>query len=285
MIKIGDIVNNRYRIVEHIGSGGMADVFEANDIVENRFVAVKIIKEAILKDERSLKNFQDEIKISSSLKHPNIVKVFDQGVFDKRPFIVLEYFKEQTLMDRLEFYTKFAVKEAVDILIQINDAVSYTHKHGLIHRDIKPQNIFYLSNGTIKLGDFGIATSKEDGDARIVGSAYYLAPEVCEGKSFSQQSDVYALGITLFQLVTGTLPFDSARVEVVMNHHMKKAMPIPSKINPLIPKELDDIILRATAKNLGDRFYSADEFMKALIAFKNGKYKKQSAIAKLLKHI
>ena len=285
MIKIGDIVNNRYRIVEHIGSGGMADVFEANDIVENRFVAVKIIKEAILKDERSLKNFQDEIKISSSLKHPNIVKVFDQGVFDKRPFIVLEYFKEQTLMDRLEFYTKFAVKEAVDILIQITDAVSYTHKHGLIHRDIKPQNIFYLSNGTLKLGDFGIATSNEDGDARIVGSAYYLAPEVCEGKSFSQQSDVYALGITLFQLVTGALPFDSPRVEVVMNHHMKKAMPIPSKINPLIPKELDDIILRATAKNVGDRFYTTDEFKKALVAFKNGTYKKQSFLTKILKHI
>ena len=220
MIKIGETIDNRYRITEHIGSGGMADVYEANDIVANHFVAIKIIKENVVKDERSLKNFMDEIKISSSLKHPNIVKVFNQGVYDSRPYIVIEYFKEQTLMDRLEFYTRFSVKEAVDILIQVSDAVSYTHKHGLIHRDIKPQNIFYLSNGTIKLGDFGIATSQKDADERIVGSAYYLAPEVCEGKSFSVQSDVYALGITLFQLVTGQLPYDSPRVEVIMNNHM-----------------------------------------------------------------
>ena len=228
MISIGDTIDNRYRIVEKLGSGGMADVYEANDVSKNCFVALKIIKEELLKDERSLKNFKDEIKISSSLNHPNIVKVFDEGVYEERPYIVIEYFKEQTLMDKLESLTRFSVQEAVDILIQALDATSYIHKHGLIHRDIKPQNIFYLTNGTIKLGDFGIATTQEESDERIIGSAYYLAPEVCAGKSFSIQSDIYALGISLFQLVTGQLPFDSLRVEVVMSNQMRKAIPLPS---------------------------------------------------------
>lgn len=285
MINIGDVIDNRYTIVEKIGAGGMADVFEANDFIANRCVAIKILKDEFINDKDRVKKFEEEIKISSSMSHPNIVRVFNSGVFLDKPYIVLEYFKEQTLSNKLDFLAKFSYVEAVDIILQVLDALSYTHKHSLIHRDIKPQNIFYLSNGTIKLGDFGIATNEKTVDGKIMGSVYYLAPEVCEGRPFSIRSDIYALGITFFQLLTGKLPFDSPVTEIVIAEQRAKKMPTPSHIVRSIPKELDEIIFKATEKNIGERYIDADAFKADLLAFKQGTYKKENIFRKLFKKL
>lgn len=288
MINFGDVIDGRYRIIEKIGSGGMADVFEANDFIANRNVAIKIMKEELLHDSLQKKFFEDEIYLTASMSHQNIVKVFNEGIYKNCPYLVIEYFKEQTLLNKLEYLTKFSLKEAVQIMIQLLDALNYTHEHGFIHRDIKPQNIFYLSNGTIKLGDFGIAINSIDAkasNASIFGSIHYLAPEVLNGFPFSVRSDVYACGITFFQLLTGRLPFEDGQTVDIAEDIKNKDMPKPSKFDSSIPKDIDNIILKATNKNPGDRFMSCIEFQTALLDFQNGKKFKENFFTKIIKKL
>ena len=285
MINIGDILDNRYRITEFLGSGGMAEVYEANDFIANRYVAIKILKPEFINDIEIVEAFKNEIKISSLMSHPNIVSVYNEGVFNKRPYIVIEYVKEQTLANKLDYLTRFSLDEAISIMEQLLDALQYTHEHKLIHRDVKPQNIFYFSNGTIKLGDFGIAKEEDKLSSSIVGSIHYLAPEVISGRPYSIRSDVYAAGITFFELITGRLPFDVGKTIDIAHDQKFKQMPHPSKIIDSIPKEIDEIILKATAKNPINRYMSAFDFKKALENFKNGISNKESLIKKIFKNI
>jgi serine/threonine-protein kinase len=281
MINYGDLIDNRYNVLSLLGLGGMAVVFECNDVYKNKIVAVKIMKEELLNEAGMLDAFKKEVKATVQMSHPNIMEIYSEGVFQTRPYLVLEYLKGQTLLDKIEYYTKFSVKEACEIMVQLLDAISYTHEHKIIHRDIKPQNIFYLSNGTVKLGDFGIAKNEKEAEnhGKILGSVHFLAPEVLQGKPFSVASDIYAAGITLFQLVTGNLPYDGSTKEVA-EQQVKKEFPKASNYVTSIPKEFDEIILKAVEKNPKNRYKNAEEFKRAIQLFLLGKKEKKSLFSR-----
>ena len=263
MIKIGDVLSNRYRITGRIGTGGTAEVYLATDFVLKQTVAVKIIKEELVNDPRSVARFEHEAEACASFNHPNIVKVYNQGKVDERPYLIFEYVKGQTLFDRIDFQTNFSLKEASEIMIQLLDAIDCIHKRGVIHRDIKPQNIFYLANGTVKLADFGIAQSLDEDDSKlgVFGSVYYLAPEVCVGEQASIQSDIYSCGVTYFQLLTGRLPFEDGSTKDIAMAHVKRSFPHLSQFKPGIVDVFDKIIHKACAKNPANRYKSAQEMM------------------------
>ncbi len=282
MINIGDKIANRYNIVEHLGTGGMADVFEAKDLISSKTVAIKILKEELKNDKLSLESFKKEASASASMSHPNIMEIYNEGIYEGCPFLVIEYLEHQTLLDKIEYFTKFSVIEASQIMIQLLEAISYTHSHDIIHRDIKPQNIFYMPNGTIKLGDFGIALKENEAriPGNILGSVFYLAPEVYGGKPYSVASDIYAAGVTFFELVTGKTPFDGTTQQVA-NAHVNENFPKPSSFNSAIPKQIDEIILKATRKNPDARYLSASEFKNAIENYLKGKKSKKSILSRL----
>ena len=276
MIKINDLLNNRYRIVSLLGHGGMSDVFEARDIIFKRTVAVKIIKPEFADKPENLIRFENEARFSSTLNHPNIIKIYDYSKQDSLPYIVNEYVKGQTLRDFLDFKKKFQVNEACRIMLQLCDAVIYIHSKNIIHRDIKPQNIYYDTNGDVKLGDFGISyllnsTFNINENKRVMGTAQYLAPEIVKGHLPTFQTDIYAIGITFYELVTGKVPFDGTNPSEIAKLHISGTIPSPQKIIPSLPKEVSNIIYKATNKNLNLRYKNVQEMKNDLISLYNNK--------------
>ena len=269
-IKIGALVDGRYRISARIGHGGMAEVYEATDVINKRKVAIKMIREDVMKNPINLRRFQNEATIASSLSHPNIVKVYNHGTIEGRPYIANEYVKGQTMKDMLDFRASIPVAEAVGYMLQLTSALFYAHQHNIIHRDIKPQNIYVMPDGTIKLGDFGIAQADgiDDGltkPSEIVGSVHYLAPEISQGKPASIQSDIYAAGVTFYELLTGHVPFEKDSAVNVAVAHVKEKFPPVKKYIPTCPKEIERIIAKATKKRLSERYKGADEFYEDLM--------------------
>ena len=272
-IKVGALVDGRYRISARIGHGGMAEVYEANDIINKRKVAIKMIREDVMKNSINLRRFQNEATIASSLSHPNIVKVFNHGTIEGRPYIANEYVKGQTMKDLLDLRSAIPIAEAVSYMLQLTSALYYAHQHNIIHRDIKPQNIYVMPDGTIKLGDFGSAQAEGiDSDltkpSEIVGSVHYLAPEISQGKPASIQSDIYSAGVTFYEMLTGHVPFDKDTPVNVAVAHVKEKFPPVKKYLPTCPKEIEKIIANATKKRLNERYKSADEFYNDLLALK-----------------
>ena len=259
MININDIINKRYKILGTVGHGGMSDVYQAKDLIFKREVAIKVIKYEFINNIENLIRFQNEARISACLNHPNIIKIFDYGEIDNLPFIVNEFVKDQTLRDVLDFKRALSSKEACSIMLQILDAIIYIHSKNIIHRDIKPQNIFYGVDGSVKLSDFGISVIKGslmnvNENNKVVGTAQYLAPEIFRGGKPSFQSDIFSLGILFFEIVTGRVPFDAKTPGEVGVLMLENDVPSPKKFMPSIPKEIEEIILKSTSKDLNIRY-------------------------------
>lgn len=290
MIKIGDKIDSRYRIDGRIGSGGMAEVYEAFDIIGKRIVAMKFMKEELIKDPEKVAFFRHEAASAARMMHENIVRVYDTGEYESRPYIVNEYIRGQTLREVIEFRGKFSPLEACELMVQLCNAVGEIHKHNLIHRDIKPDNIFYGSDNTVKLADFGIATSidneetKKDKPEPIMGSVHYMAPEIAQHNQASIQSDIYALGCTFFELLTSNPPFNGEKCEDVAIAHIKEVFPSTTKFGVIVAKEIETIVRKATRKNPKDRFDSADDManaIKAALSNKNNFIQKKTIMQKI----
>ncbi len=271
-LKIGSLVDGRYRITARIGHGGMAEVYEGNDIITKRTVAIKLIRRDVMDNPVNLKRFKNEASIAASLNHPNIVKVFNHGTIEGVPYIANEYIKGQNLKEVLDFRSSLPIDEAIDYMSQLASALDCAHMHGIVHRDVKPENIYVMGDGTIKLGDFGIAqtdTKNEFSGNDIVGSVHYLAPEITSGKPASAQSDIYAAGVTFFELITGHVPFVKEKAVDIAVAHIKEKFPSPKKYLPNCPKEVERVIFKCTKKNPNERYSSANELYKDLMDLKN----------------
>lgn len=269
-IKIGSIVDERYRVTARIGHGGMAEVYEATDFITKKRIAIKLIREDVMANPINLRRFQNEATIAASLNHPNIVKVYNHGTYEGVPYIANEYVAGQTLKDALDFRSALPLQEAISIMIQLTSALQYAHEHNIVHRDVKPHNIFYLPDGTIKLGDFGIAepiniSSGQEKSKDIIGSVHYMAPEISRGYPATPQSDVYSAGITLFELITGRVPFNDVDPVKVMVAHIRDKVPSPRKYLPHCSKEVERVIVKATARSFKERYHSAQEFHDDLV--------------------
>ena len=280
MIKIGDKIDGRYRIVSRVATGGMADVYEANDTVTRKVVSIKVMRSELLNDPKNIERFQNECEAASSLNNPNVVKVYGSGFIEGRPYMANEFIKGQTLRDKLRFQVALSLSDACEVMLQLTNGIDYIHKHGIIHRDIKPENLFYLSDGTVKITDFGIASpigAKEKGDA-IQGTILYCAPEIIIGQAATEASDVYSMGVLFFELLTGRVPFDGKTLEDVACKVVKQRFPEPSKIMPSIPTSIDKIIITACRKRPNERYASAlemhDAIRKAMADKENFKEKK-----------
>lgn len=263
-----NLIANRYEVFQHIGQGGMADVFLAVDTILNRQVAVKILRSELCTDAVSVLRFEREAQAATALSHPNIVEIYDVGEYKGHHYIVMEYVSGKPLKKMIQQRGALLTEEAIDIMIQLTSATAEAHRRGIIHRDIKPQNVIVKSDGSIKMLDFGIALAKGSMQLtqanNVMGSVHYLAPELAKGQSASPQSDIYALGICLFEMLTGDVPFKADQAVQVALMHMHNDMPEVRSINPQIPQSVENIVIRATAKDPDKRYTSCNEMLEDL---------------------
>lgn len=267
--RVGEVIDGRYQITSVISRGGMATVYSAVDTRLDRTVAIKIMHEHLAQDEEFVSRFIREAKAAAALSHPNLVQVYDQGWNQggiPAVFLVMEYIPGATLRDHLFAVGQLGAKEALEILDQVLAALTYAHRGGIIHRDIKPENIMITADGRAKLGDFGLARAVSTGntltaDANVLmGTVAYLAPEQVQRGIADVKSDIYSLGIVLFEMLTGKKPYEGETPIQIAYRHVHDRVPAPSTINPSITKDLDLLVLRATAPDPGLRYQSAGEF-------------------------
>lgn len=267
------VIGNRYEILEIIGVGGMAVVYKAYDRIDDRVVAVKILKDEYLANEEYRIRFKNESRAISMLNHPNIVKVYDVSFGDDIQYIVMEHVEGITLKEFIEKQKVLDWKEALIVVIQILKALQHAHDKGVIHRDIKPQNILLLPNATIKVTDFGIASFKRGGfgqlhESEAIGSVHYVSPEQAKGDYTDEKSDIYSVGVVLYEMLTGRIPFDSDTEENIALMQVQAEAVKPTALNPSIPVGLEQITLKAMQKDAADRYQSAAEFLVDLDEFR-----------------
>ena len=270
---IGKKLDGRYEITELIGVGGMADVYKATDIIDNKIVAVKILKREYAENEEFLRRFRNESKMVATLSHPNIVKVYDVGFSDKLQFMVMEYIDGITLKEYIDNERVLTWKDSVHFIIQVLRALQHAHDKGIVHRDIKPQNIMLFTDGTIKVMDFGIAKSAKEqaytATDQAIGTVYYISPEQARGDEVDEKSDIYSVGTMFYEMLTGQKPFDADKPVSIAVMHMNNTPQRPRNINPDIPAGLEEIILRAMEKDPENRYQTASDMIKDIESFKS----------------
>lgn len=261
--EIGKKFNGRYLILGNIGSGGMANVFLARDLILDREVAIKVLRYDFLNDQSAIRRFQREMLASTELVHPNIVTVYDAGQEGETQFLVMEYVKGMDLKRYIQTQYPIPYGRIVDIMQQILSAVALAHQHRIIHRDLKPQNILIDESGTVKITDFGIAVALSETSITqtnsMLGSVHYLSPEQARGSMATNQSDIYAIGIILYEMLTGKVPFDGESAVTIALKHFQEEIPSVRLYNRHVPQSLENVVLKATAKDPIDRYQSAEE--------------------------
>ncbi len=263
------IVSDRYRIIELIGEGGMANVYLAFDLILKRNVAIKVLRGDLSEGDMFVKRFRREALAATALNHPNIVQVYDIGEEAGRYFIVMEYVKGINLKQLVSKRKHLSVSEVIDISKQLTQALDHAHSKQVVHRDIKPHNVLIQQDGTIKITDFGIAVTLNatllTQTNSILGSVHYLPPEQISGNVANAQSDIYSIGILMYELVTGELPFSGDSAVTIALMHVRDKVPRPRDIDITIPQSLENVIIRATAKNPANRFSSVREMYEAIV--------------------
>lgn len=263
MIVNGQKINGRYVIKKLIGEGGMANVYLGYDTILERDVAVKVLRGDLSDDEKFIRRFKREAQSASLLSHPNIVQIYDVGEDDGNFYIVMEYVNGSTLKQLIKKRGHLSIPEVIDITGQLTDGLAHAHDSYIIHRDIKPQNIMILDDGMVKITDFGIAmalnTSELTQTNSVMGSVHYLPPEQAAGKGSTIKSDIYSIGILMYEMLAGTMPFRGETAVEIALKHIKEPMPSVRKVNPKVPQSLENVILKATAKNPKNRYNNVRE--------------------------
>ena len=263
MIEIGKKINGRYKIIGNIGSGGMANVFLAHDLILDREVAIKVLRFDFQNDQSAIRRFQREALAATELVHPNIVTVYDVGEEDGMQFLVMEYVKGMDLKRYIQTHYPVPYLQIVDIIQQILSAVALAHQHRIIHRDLKPQNVLINEDGVVKITDFGIAIALSETSITqtnsMLGSVHYLSPEQARGSMATNQSDIYAIGIILYEILTGKVPFDGESAVTIALKHFQDEIPSIRIYDKNVPQSLENVVLKATATEPADRYKTADE--------------------------
>lgn len=261
----GQSVGGRYRLIQRIGSGGMADVWSADDSMLGREVALKFLHERFAQDEQFVERFRREAQAAAGLQHPNVVGVYDRGEHDGRHWIAMEYVQGASLKDLIT--RGLSIGESVEIIRQVLAGVKFAHERGIVHRDLKPHNVMVDAEGRARVTDFGIAragASEITQTGSVLGTAQYLSPEQAQGFEVQETSDLYSVGVILYEALTGRVPFEAdTAIAIAMKQVSEQPRP-PSELNPQVSPALDAVVLRALAKDPADRFQSADEFLRAL---------------------
>ena len=268
---LGTTLDDRYEIQEIIGSGGMAVVYKATDNRLHRSVAVKILRDELAADEEFRRRFQTEAQAVAMLSHPNIVSVYDVSHSESVEYIVMELIEGVTLMQYMQKKGALGWKEALHFTVQISKALEHAHSKGIVHRDIKPQNIMIIRDGSIKVADFGIAaleSTQEQRSSQTVGSVHYIAPEQARGEQPDTRSDIYSLGVVMYEMLTGRMPYDGETAEQIALKHIAGIAVPPQEINPDIPDELARITLKAMNADINARYQSASELLADLEEFR-----------------
>jgi serine/threonine-protein kinase len=272
------ILNGRYRIIERIGSGGMSVVYKAQDLSLGRIVALKVLHESLTDDEGFLRRFQREAHAAANLSHPNIVTVHDIGQDGNRHYIVMEFVDGRTLKQLVRLQNQqgrpLSLQRALDLAIQVCAGIGYAHRANLIHCDVKSQNILVTRDERVKVADFGIARAMSEAtqhtlDSQIWGTPHYFSPEQAAGLPATPASDVYAIGVVLFELLTGRLPFIADTHTALALKHMHEPPPRAAEINPLVPQQLDQILQKVLAKEPAARYRTADQLGRILSAYRD----------------
>lgn len=277
MLDLGSLFKNRYRIERYLGQGGMADVYQAFDTVNRFYVAIKLIREDIENKEELFQRFSYEIRIAAAVQnHTNIVKILDFGKHDEIPYMITEYINGQTLKDSLIARRTYNFEESCYIIIQILDALEELHLRGIVHRDIKPQNVYILPSGTIKVADFGISIfanqiSKINEKRKIVGTPQYLSPEVIISNDISSLQDIYATGITFFEILAGRVPYDNEDPHDVCVMQVEKPFPSLNLFRPNVPSSIVKIIEKACEKEKKLRYQNVHDMKEDIEDLLNNK--------------
>jgi beta-lactam-binding protein with PASTA domain/predicted Ser/Thr protein kinase len=266
-VGLGSVVDGRYRLVSRLGSGGMADVYLAEDEQLGRKIALKLLHRRFSEDPGFVERFRREARSAAGLQHPNIVGVYDRGAYDGTYYIAMEYVPGRSLKQLIRDEAPLDPVRAIDISIQILKAARFAHRHGVIHRDLKPHNVIVDDSGHVKVTDFGIAragASDMTETGSIMGTAQYLSPEQAQGHAVSASSDLYAVAVVLYEMLTGHVPFDADAAVTIALKHVSEAPASPTLLNPEIPAVLEQVVMWGLNKNPSDRPRDADEFIRAL---------------------